>query len=37
MINKSMIVLAREARGITQLELAEKIGVANLKRTRTKS
>ena len=29
MINKSMIVLAREARGITQLELAEKIGVAN--------
>ena len=28
-MNKNMIVLAREARGLTQLELAEKIGMSN--------
>ncbi len=29
MVNKNMVVLAREARGITQVELASKIGVSN--------
>ena len=28
-MNRNMIVLAREARGLTQIELAEKIGVSN--------
>ena len=28
-MNKNMIVLAREVRGLTQIELAEKIGVTN--------